>query len=307
MGGTCTTVTLLALDADYPTAIAVHGDYVYWTAIGPGSYQKNGTVKRVDTTGANLETIANSQWYPVALAVDDTGVYWTTMYENPVFVHMVPLSGGPVAGLPTGEDSAIWPIQLDSAYVYWTGGWPKKTVMRMPKQGGTPEGLPGITDPRHFAVDNGDVFWIRGDGLGDFEDLMRTAVPSGETKELLSDVYRPSVPRLDGVYVYLAGGVAEDIIRLPRNGGAMSVIVPGAQVILQYPMAVDAANIYWIGNHFGGYTITRAPKAGGQAIVMASSLASPATDAFRFLVADDKSVYWIRSSPAPAAIMKMAK
>jgi hypothetical protein len=68
--------TTLASDLVNPFAVVADENYVFFTTRGTPT-GSDGTVMRVDKTGANLTPLAKQQAFPAWLAVDADYVYWT--------------------------------------------------------------------------------------------------------------------------------------------------------------------------------------------------------------------------------------
>jgi hypothetical protein len=108
---------------------------------------------------------------------------------------------------------------------------------------------------------------------------------------------------LDGDTMYL--GASDDsllhgtIYSMPKSGGTPTALVH--DVVTQYDMVVDAANLYW--TSFGTPTadgdlqadgkVERATKSGANRLVLASNLSGPTS-----LVVDDAKVYFAESGIA---------
>lgn len=98
-----------------------------------------------------------------AIAVDDQYVYWagvpttggcTTL--DCQSINKLAVSGGePVVLAPSGGVPTI--LALDATHVYWLND--AHGVMRIAKDGGPPELVPGPVDAQSFAVDASGIYW----------------------------------------------------------------------------------------------------------------------------------------------------
>jgi len=132
--------TVLAKGQDFPVAITLDADHVYWANRGADSYNSVvGTINKVSKAGGSPVELAKNQRKPNSLAVDSTHVYWTAKGTNNEShtdgaVLRVAKNGGEssrfVADLISPKD-----IQLGSSHVYWVSYDDKsgrETVMSCP-------------------------------------------------------------------------------------------------------------------------------------------------------------------------------
>jgi hypothetical protein len=137
------TVTTRAITQPTALAVAVDGDWVYWTNAYFGS--TNATVMRQAIDGLSApEVFAASQTRPSALAFDDTYVYWTAWNGNGAdVIRRCPKTGCVgeptvvIGGLQLAGGTNATCITVDDTHVYWTNAG-TGAVQRVPKGGGTP-------------------------------------------------------------------------------------------------------------------------------------------------------------------------
>lgn len=198
LGGACPAgacgPAVLATAQDRPRGIALFGDHVYWVTAG-------GAVMRVPRTGGAAEELGRGTSL-VSVAVDASGVFFTD--EGAGTIGRVPLAGGPVAILASGETSP-WGIALDGTYAYYTTS---TAVRRVPEVGsGAPTDVAvGLTEPRKIVVSGGRVLWVNESGVdavdsrllsggGDQCHFNNQTAPHGlfaDSSQIFHTVHRPA-------------------------------------------------------------------------------------------------------------------
>jgi hypothetical protein len=145
----------LATTLDTPTAIAVAGNTVLWTAY-PYMALANGVVASVPTGGGATTTIAQNQYEPTGVSVSPTKAFWTSSYG--VFA----------APLPNGQQTTVSPsygfgVTVDATNIYWTT-W--NNVMQAPLTGkGGPITLAsGLYGTGAIQVDATSVYFLIEEG-----------------------------------------------------------------------------------------------------------------------------------------------
>jgi hypothetical protein len=120
--------------------------------------------------GRCLVTLASAMWSG-RLAVDATDVYWGGCWT----LLKVPVRGGSVTTLYSGDSTGVAGIALDATSVYWTNfsdepGWPG-SVMKIPLGGGPTTTLAaGQYDTGDIVVDSASVYWT---GVDDYSCTFR--------------------------------------------------------------------------------------------------------------------------------------
>lgn len=144
-----------------------------------------------------------------------------------------------------------------------------------------------VDHPLGIVVDGDDVYFATG-GFERAENTIRHVKAQGGPIETLVRV-KQSVSGelcLDREFVYFSSEDDNAVLRVPRKGGAATVI---AHAPAPKYLAVDATHLYFstFAKQAPGGTLQRVPKAGGAAEVLISG--HPGIDA---LVVDDHDVYF---------------
>lgn len=106
--------TTLADDLDFPAALAVSRDKIFFSV--RGQTDTDGSIRRIDIDGANPITIAASQPQPRGVAVDSTFVFWVDRGNGTV--HRARWDGTSPAELVTSARSPF-AIAVDADGIYW--------------------------------------------------------------------------------------------------------------------------------------------------------------------------------------------
>lgn len=192
----------------------------YWTAEG-STGSTSGTIGKAALAGGPAMTIALGQNFPLSIAVDATSVYWADGVNSTIV--KVPVGGGVLQTLASA--SSPQGIAIDSTSVYWLDALPGGAVMSVPIAGGSASTLasePGVT-PLSIAVDATSVYW--------------TNAPSGSASGSVM-----KVPIGGGTPITIAAGQTP---ASSNNGGLL---------------AVDAMNVYWVGQYNAGSSVMEVAK-----------------------------------------------
>lgn len=267
--------TTIASNQDYPWAVAVDGNNVYWTnydgasAIFVGTPTNAGTVMEVPLGGGTPVTLASALQGPWGIAVDAANVYFTTAGGNKV--KSVPIDSGGNGPVTILAEDQYTPtaIAVDASNVYWVNESEVSSsnfgaVMSVPKDsdGGVAPTVivqPGATydTPTGLAVNAASVFFTNNVDSGDVESapLGGGAPPT----VLASGQINPFSITLDENNVYWTnnsastgggqGSGADSVASIPLDGGAVTQLATK----LNGPtgIAVDSNALYfttYIGN-----------------------------------------------------------
>jgi hypothetical protein len=160
-------VTQLAAGQDWPVAIAVDNDHVFWVA--QGTVAGTGRIVRIPKTGGVLEELASQQSAPCGLALNASSIFWRTncneAVPGPGALMRAPKSGGAAGQLVASTDGSKY-LAADDAYVYWTfAGYNKdqSTGQVLKVSIGNPAGpivlASNQNHPRGLALDSTRVYW----------------------------------------------------------------------------------------------------------------------------------------------------
>jgi hypothetical protein len=155
------------------TGFDVNGVDIYW--------QEGGCVMKTDVAGDAPATPVTEYVFGLAgasVVADSTYAYMFCCTSSPVNQQAILR-----ARLDDGTFETLTPLQqapgrlaLDGTSIFWTstndygtsgsGSSPRGTVMKVPKEGGTPETLlSGQDHPHSVAVDDTSIYWITGDAI----------------------------------------------------------------------------------------------------------------------------------------------
>ena len=301
--------TLVSIGADEVLSVGVVGCNLYYSLIGSGIYSvptSGGAPTHLVSNPIPGANAGDGTFGDAPLAFDTSSVYFTYVAEASAnlsdSLFRAPLSGG----APVQIDSMAWPsdvqfvgVAVASDDVYWAAQ-ADGTIFRAPVTGGgatavvsglsLPRGAPGA-----IAVSGGTIFMS--DPAG---DLFAIPVGGGTPTTLYAGPALTSNSGnisgagasglvVDDANVYFtfcpfdpSASAQPLLMRIPRAGGSPTVLANSCAM----GIAVDAANVYWIGSENGG-TVEEIPISGGTARVLASeqyAAVGPAVDA--------TSVYW---------------
>ena len=231
------------------------------------------------TVGRCLTMLADSFGPATAIAVDATSVYW----EGPDTVYKVPLDGGVVTTLASGQAQPFG-LAVDPTSVYWTnsasGGADAGSVVKVPLQGSPPTTLAaGLTWVGGTGVDATRVYWGAFPGVVVALPLAGGAASTFGTPGVSGGPCQASF--------VLAGGSAywastAGTLRTPLDGNpTVSLPAPGG------PVAADSTNVYWTDVR---RNVVTAPLTGGTPV----TLATPSMASGGAIAADGQSVYYVR-------------
>jgi len=184
-------------------------------------------------------------------------------------------AAGNVAGWPltlvTGPENSAWDIAVDATHVYWTDR-AARAVMRIPKEGGTPETLAWPQeDLGRLAVDSNFVYWTNTLPSG---DVMKLAIGGGTPVPVATGQLRPVGIAVDATNVYWtnAGGSTlgvGSVMKASLATGATVTLAANQEAALA--ITVDATSVYWSKGPFetGGGEVMRVPIGGGTPVSLA--------------------------------------
>jgi hypothetical protein len=214
---------------------------------------------------------------PRSIAADRDNVYVADGW----FLKVIPRSAGPARRLAAAAYT-ILDVAVDGDYVYWIDDQPIAVVMRVPTGGGSPQVVSssplGRAGP--LAVAGGRVFWVA------MPDRVFWAPVSGGTATTLVDRLAFVTDLVaDGTHVYFNEQDAGRVSRVPVTGGVPQQLMSAGGGSLS-TLAVDDRYVFAIDQT----TLIRAPKGGGEQVLLASVL----NDVFKVgsVTSDGQSVFW---------------
>ncbi len=156
------------------TAIALNGNYLYWTDASG--------VSRLDLDAGTTETVApNQQPDPSAVAVDNASIYWLISGSDGIdhyydgAVMKMPKSGGTPTQLTPSLGIAV-AIAVDANAIYWADDIvsPDDTpacgqdgaIRKIGLTGGSMTTIARTGHPEALTVDENNIYWTGNDGTG---------------------------------------------------------------------------------------------------------------------------------------------
>jgi hypothetical protein len=219
---------------------------------------------------------------PTAIAVDAQNVYFTTNQSAQAgTVSSVPIDGGPVTDLVTGQETPD-SLAIDGSHLYWTTGdgyarWAPKAA----DGGGGTQLANTLGDTAFVAADGNSVCVVTG-----------TVIECGPTPPNGVTVMGPSGGLPGGIalgsgsaFWVLQGSIdAGTVLSAPTQGSVSpTTVVPGNGGA--FGIAVDSTTVYWTTRPIGN--VMAVPLVGGTPVTLAMAQDSP-----NAIAVDSTHVYW---------------
>jgi hypothetical protein len=204
-----------------PWAGVVAGDGYFFTQNG-----SPGAIRRVPTTGGNMEIFANGQHESADIAADAERVYWVTgMTISPATVMSAPIGGGAPEQLAATDGNPLR-IALNSTHVFWIE-WASGTtgnLNRVSKAGGATELIAsGLANPSGLAANDQYAYVAEQNGVYVADGrLSRIEISTKNIEVLAEGQHGPKAVQLTSkAVVWLNGGTtASDF-----SDGSLSILV----------------------------------------------------------------------------------
>jgi hypothetical protein len=209
---------------------------------------------------------------------------------------------GAVGGYPngrplvTGLANAPWDIAVDATHVYWLDQI-AQTIMKVPKQGGTPVALASGVTVNSLAVDANFVYWTNSVSSG---TVMKVAIAGGAPTPVATGQLFPAGIAVDATNLYWvnAGSPtlgAGSVMKASLATGVSITLAANQETALA--IAIDATSVYWTKGPFdtGGGEVMTVPIAGGTPVRLAQVPSSDAEVISKIgtsLAVDGESVYF---------------
>lgn len=234
--------------------------------------------------------IVSGEQDPRGITTDDDSLFWTL--DSGAAVKSSAKDGSEPLVL---ANVSAWAVQVDKQDAFWTAHTTGE-VMKAAKDGtdvdatGAPAPIvlaSGQQDPRGLALDQTHVYWT--DVSGDA--VRRVSKEGGTIEELATKQSSPRDVFVHGDYVYwtnsASGTVLEDgsVHRVLKTGGTVEPVAAGLNA--PWAIFVDDTHVYWTSYTEQG-AVMRAPKAGGDPLVLAQGFANP-----RDIDGFGDSIYWL--------------
>ncbi len=283
----------LATQQTAPTKIVVTATDILWLDEGGNmGVEAIGKLMRLPKSGGAPVELASKLAVPLALAIDGATVFVATrgITDGPAAggVWSVPIAGGTPTklALPRPEPTAL---ALDGNTVYFAE---RTAIAKVGKHGGKVTVVHGHDhSPGGVAIDATHLYWTSGGSCVSENGAPMPAdgaiyameLPGGAPKVLASGLRCPEDLVLDDDAVYAPIMDDGTIVRVPKAGGALTVVATDDAHGPRY-LAVDADAIYWANQGTG--KIHRRAKSGGPITTLAQ-VKDPAG-----IAVDDAFVYF---------------
>jgi hypothetical protein len=273
-------------------ALTTDGTDIFWTEGGPLlSREGLGRLARASLNGGPVVTVASGIFNPnPSFIADDHFIYIADVST----IKKLPINGGFPERLHSISLSQpvfmmVSSIAADDAFVYWTESL-SNAIRKIPKGGGAittifdiPNGITG--PPRSLTVAGGFVYWID-DKLG-MQAIRKMPATGGSVVTVLSDSgILGLIVDQDHIYFIQHAPIFSDIKKVSVNGGTISTIRSGIEIVSSRELAQDASDIYWTNQTQVG----KFPKNGGSASFYELIVKNSGGG----IAVDDTSLYWVR-------------
>jgi hypothetical protein len=229
---------------------------VYWiTAV-------NTNVMSANLDGTGVATEAGTGVNPRRLAIDATNLYWsecgtscTTAGGAAGAVNAVPLGGGSVDNIVTGELDGVFGLAVDTNFAYFTNVLISKVRKENVVTPSTPTDVASnVGEPWDVLVDSNMMYWTnQGDGT-----VRRANVDGSGSLILANGQGGPFGIAKDATHVYFSTEVTGDIRRVPVAGGTVETFVSGQSQPVY--LALDGEDLFWC--NFGNGVVSKIDKDG---------------------------------------------
>jgi hypothetical protein len=229
-------------------------------------------------------TLASSITKPYGIAIDSAYVYFTDNGAGSVY--KVPLAGGTLVQLATGQGGATG-VAVDTAGdVFWTLNVAGGAIMKLASGATTPTTLASQPNAYWLATDSTNVFWTIGNSN---TSIMKIGVGGGTATAIVSGQSWPWGIVLDATNAYWGTFQNNDgVWKAPKTSGTATNIVSGLSNATT--IAVDATNIYWATYQNNGI-VGKMALAGGPQVQLAGSQPH-----VFWMTVDATYVYWTTTS-----------
>lgn len=229
--------TLVAIKGDRLSNLTLDHDQLYWNG------QRRDDLWRVAKTGGAPVRLDDATRRVFGTVHDANNFYVRDQGNPPAGVFRIPKAGGPTNIVVRSSTRAVV-LGTDQGWLYWgerlagksSETWALKAI---PTAGGPVLRIQGVSElPQEFVFDDAAYFVTnraayRLDRVAQRVSRLAAATDYGD---------RGSVD-VDGRFLYWAEGKSGQIMRVPKDGGAATVVAVGGE-----PCAVvaDGDRIFWI-------------------------------------------------------------
>lgn len=248
-------MTAIATGGREPNALVVDGGYVYWTDFTAG------TVSKAPVTGGEVTVLAKQQNYPLAIHVYEGYVYWAESLEGNI--NRLSIEGGPIESLVT-QRFGVADFGINAGYIYWTEGFTQggdvSQISRAPLQGGGGEFFVKALKPWSLTIVGDDLYWTEYRWGG----VKEVSLTTGQITLVYGHAAQDDDFQIasDDQNVYWTERASGNIMEATLNGN--SVFTLASNQTGPYGIASDGTHLVWTEEGAGTvklYNLT--PQAGG--------------------------------------------
>jgi len=229
-------MAIIAEGGRQPNALAVDGGYVYWTD------WLAGTVSKVPIMGGQVTVLATQQSYPLTILVYEGYVYWAEALEGNI--NRLPIDGGPIESL-VKERLGIADFGIHAGYLYWTEGFTQggdvSQIGSAPLQGGSGGYFAKALKPWSLVIVGNDLYWTEYRWGG----VKKVSLSTRNVTEIYSHFAQDDDFSItaDDQHIYWTERTSGKIMEATLNGGSVSTLA--ADQTGPYGIATDGTHLVW--------------------------------------------------------------
>ncbi len=260
----------LTFEGAHAAGVAVDDQYVYFTDM-------QNAVRKVPVCGGPVTTIALGQGIPLGIAVTPHWLYWINQGEQAGNgeVAQVPRNGTSIKLIASQLDGPR-PIVHDATSVYFSTS--NGEASSFPIGGGPVKKLADqVSGYACLAVDDAYVYYAN------YTEVGRVAKNGGVAEPLTDQAPFGWCVAVDQQWVYFTN-YQGPLMRIAKTGGTPQTLSPPGP---ERYVTLDATDIYFTQDGYGGPAVLRIPKSGGKPQAIADGIGETGQ-----IVVTDKALFW---------------